>query len=114
MTSSEPLLNPSHPGSPGSDCAIAAWIAALELDDTIALRSVRSSLRPRPPERAYAGADEDEMLDDDAQAYYDEVCDARAASPSPLAGAADGAVAASPGHFPNGPNRRRSIASPEA
>lgn len=53
--------------------SVAAWIATLGLEDDVALRSVRSSLRPRPLERAYASADEVDLLDDDAQAYFDEV-----------------------------------------
>ena len=56
--------------------AVAAWIEALHLESGVALRSVRSSLRPRPLASSYASADEDGVLTDDAQEFYDDVCKA--------------------------------------
>lgn len=58
--------------------SVAAWIEALSLDDDVALRSLRSSLRPRPRLRqeSYASAEEESGLDSGAQSFYDRVREA--------------------------------------
>jgi hypothetical protein len=59
----------------GAD-GVASWIEMLRLEDEVALRSVRSSLRPRPLENSYASADDEGPLEEEAQKFYDEVCNA--------------------------------------
>jgi transcriptional regulator with XRE-family HTH domain len=55
---------------------VAAWIEALHLEDDVALRAVRSSLRPRQLQDSYASAEDEADLGGDAQAFYNRVCDA--------------------------------------